>query len=85
MEPITPYFRRNNMKAIETTATVTTDGKITVRVPPDIPPGEHKIVLVIDEQAAADWKRLPLKFSAYPVGLVKESFTFRREDLYGND
>jgi hypothetical protein len=42
-------------------------------------------VLVIDEQSVADWKRLPLKFSAYPVGLVKESFTFRREDLYGND
>jgi hypothetical protein len=39
-------------------------------------------VLVIDEQSVADWKRLPLKFSAYPVGLVKESFTFRREDLY---
>ncbi len=72
------------MKAIETTATVTTEGKITVQLPPDIPPGEHKIVLVIDEQAAADWKRLPLKFSAYPVGLTDESFTFRREDLYGN-
>jgi hypothetical protein len=73
------------MKAIETTATVTTEGKITVQLPPDIPPGEHKIVLVIDEQSVADCKRLPLKFSAYPVGLVKESFTLRREDLYGND
>ncbi|MBD0361457.1 MAG: hypothetical protein ICV55_01495 [Coleofasciculus sp. C3-bin4] len=69
------------MKTIETTVTVTADGKVTLQLPPDIPPGEHKIVLVIDEQSVADWKRLPLKFSAYPVGLVKESFTFRREDL----
>ena len=73
------------MKTIETRVTVTADGKVTLQLPPDIPPGEHKIVLVIDEQSVADWKRLPLKFSAYPVGLVKESFTFRREDLYGND
>ncbi len=73
------------MKAIETTATVTTEGKITVQLPPDIPPGEHKIVLVIDEQSVANWERLPLKFSAYPVGLVKENFTFRREELYSND
>jgi len=73
------------VKTIETRVTVTADGKVTLQLPPDIPPGEHKIVLVIDEQSVADWKRLPLKFSAYPVGLVKESFTFRREDLYGND
>lgn len=73
------------MKTIETTVTVTADGKITVQLPPEISPGEHPIVLVIDEQLVTDGKRLPLKFSAYPVGLVKESFTFRREDLYGND
>jgi len=73
------------VKTIETTVIVTADGKVTLQLPPDIPPGEHKIVLVIDEQSVADCKRLPLKFSAYPVGLVKESFTLRREDLYGND
>ena len=80
------------MKAIETTGMVTADGKITIQLPPDIPPGEHQIVLVIDKESVTKEKRLvdqrkhlPLKFSAYPVGLVKESLTFRREDLYGED
>ena len=70
------------MKTIETNATVTQDGKLTVPVPHDIPPGKHQVVVVIDEGQVAKEKRLPLKFSAYPVGLFSESFTFRREDLY---
>ncbi|NMG22108.1 hypothetical protein [Brasilonema bromeliae] len=78
------------MKAITTIATVTEDGKITVQLPPDIPAGEHKLVVVIDEKPLVEKqiikeKRPPLKFSAYPVGLVSESLTFRREDLYAND
>lgn len=73
------------MKAITTIATVTTDGKITVQLPPDIPPGEHQIVVVIDDKPVTKQKRTPLKFSSYPVGLVSESCTFRREDLYAND
>jgi hypothetical protein len=73
------------MKAIEIIATVTADGKITVQLPPDIPAGEHKVVVVIDEQPLVEKqvtkeKRTPLKFSAYPVGLVSETVTFRRED-----
>jgi hypothetical protein len=37
------------MKTIETIANVSPDGKLTVQLPPDVPPGEHKVVLVIDE------------------------------------
>lgn len=78
------------MKAIETIATVTADGKITVQLPPDIPAGEHQVVVVIDEKLLVEKsqkkeKRQPLKFSAYPIGLVSESVTFRREDLYADD
>ncbi|WP_414570321.1 hypothetical protein [Nostoc sp. CCY 9925] len=78
------------MKAIETIATVTKDGKITAQLPLDIPEGEHQVVIVIDEKPLAKQeqnkqKKAPLKFSAYPVGLVSESLTFRREDLYAND
>ncbi|KAB8315540.1 hypothetical protein SD81_029575 [Tolypothrix campylonemoides VB511288] len=73
------------MKAITTIATVTTDGKITLQLPPDIPAGEHQIVVVIDEKPLVEKpqtkdKPTPLKFSAYPVGLVSETVTFRRED-----
>ncbi|MBD6614384.1 hypothetical protein FNW02_00465 [Komarekiella sp. 'clone 1'] len=78
------------MKSIETIATVTKDGKITAQLPLDIPEGEHQVVIVIDEKpllekAERKDQKLPLKFSAYPVGLVSESLTFRREDLYAND
>lgn len=37
------------MKTIETIAHVALDGKLTLQLPDDIPAGEHKIVLVIDE------------------------------------
>ncbi|NMG22109.1 hypothetical protein [Brasilonema bromeliae] len=38
------------MKVIETIATVTEDGKMTVQLPPDIPAGEHKVVVIIAKQ-----------------------------------
>ncbi|MEH2378302.1 MAG: hypothetical protein V7K27_05260 [Nostoc sp.] len=78
------------MKTIETIATVTKDGKITAQLPLDIPEGEHQVVIVIDEKLLVEKveskeNKMLFKFSAYPVGLVSESLTFRREDLYAND
>ena len=104
------------MRTIETQATLTPDGTLTARVPADIPPGghqvvividaqqvqptdlmpdgaltarapeipprEHQVVIVIDAQQVQPTKREPLRFSAYPVGLVSDDITFRREDLY---
>ncbi len=72
------------MKTIETTAIVTPEGTMTVQVPPGISPGEHQVVVVIDEHPIVKKKRPPLKFSAYPVGLVSEKMTFRREGIYGD-
>lgn len=40
------------MKTIETTATVNSDGTMTLQAPPDVAPGEHRVVLVIDENIA---------------------------------
>jgi len=78
------------MKAIETIATVTKDGQITLQLPQDIPEGKHKVIIVIDEQPLSEKseskeKRLPLKFSAYPVGLISENMTLRREDIYADN
>ncbi len=73
------------MKTVQTTAIVSKDGKLTVQVPSDIVPGEHKIVLVIDEAPVVKASSLPLKFSDYPVGLASANLTFRRENLYRND
>lgn len=55
-----------------------------MQIPQDIPQGEHQVILVIDDQKLIKENHQPLKFSAYPVGLVSESFTFPREDLYDN-
>ncbi|HLO83588.1 MAG TPA: hypothetical protein VK203_01065 [Nostocaceae cyanobacterium] len=77
------------MKSIETIVTVSPDGKFTVQLPPDIPAGEHQAIIVIDEiplqETLKDKERIKtLKFSAYPVGLSDQKFTFRREDLYAD-
>ena len=77
------------MRTIETHATVTEDGKLIIQAPPDIPPGEHHVVLVIDEQPVTRvgaQRAVPLlKFAAYPVGLVSDRCTFRREELYDEE
>lgn len=72
------------MKTIQAIATVAEDGKLTVQVLTDIAPGEHQIVLVIDEAPAIKQQHSPLKFSDYSVGVRSADFTFRREDLYSN-
>ena len=58
------------MRAIETIATVTEDGKLTAPMPPDVAPGAHRVV-VIDEQpapASAPYQPLALKWPGSPVG-----------------
>jgi hypothetical protein len=72
------------MRTIETTAIITEDGQLTLQVPPDISPGQHRVVVVIDEQFVSPSKRSSLQFSTHPVGLVSPDLTFRREDLYGD-
>jgi hypothetical protein len=78
------------MKTIETIATVTADGKITVQLPPDIPAGEHRVVVMIDEQplpkkTETKEKPLPLDFPVIHVGSWPENLSLRREDMYGDD
>ena len=70
------------MKVIDTTILVTPDGTVTLQLPEDISPGEHRIVVVINKQPIMKGKRPPLKFSAYPVGLVVDDVRLRREYFY---
>ena len=42
------------MMTIETTGVVSNDGKLTVDVPPDVRPGEHRVVVVIDDITSND-------------------------------
>lgn len=78
------------MKTLTTIATVTADGKVTLQLPPDIAPGEHQIVLVIDENIKMEKpetkkERPPLNFPVHDVGPWPANLSLRREDMYGDD
>lgn len=76
------------MKSMQTIATVSVDGKLIVQLPPSIPPGEHRVLLVIDDGAGPSKARIPkpplalnvLRWEAWPA-----DSTFRREDIYGDE
>ena len=70
------------MRTIEMTVTISGDGKLVLQLPPDITPGEHRIVLVIEEQPVMLEKRPPLDFPVIDVGEWPENLSLRREDLY---
>ena len=42
------------MRTIQTRGTVSPEGKLTVALPPDITPGEHQVVIVIDDVPSHD-------------------------------
>ncbi|GAB1541839.1 hypothetical protein NUACC21_45120 [Scytonema sp. NUACC21] len=42
------------MRSIETIANVSPDGTLTVQLPYDVPPGNHRVVVVIDETPVID-------------------------------
>ena len=74
------------MMTIETMAVISDDRKLSVQLPPEVRPGEHRVVVMIDE-LSPDAPR-PWTMEDWPVhdaGLVDPHFTMRREDLYGDD
>ena len=71
------------MKTVEANGTVTAERILVVPLPIDLQPGEHRVVVVVEENPIAQREGLPLNLSAYSVGLVDEKLTCRREDLYG--
>jgi hypothetical protein len=72
------------MRTVETTATVTPDGSLTVQVPPDITPGTHQIVLVIDDESREARERQLGAFPVVSVGAWPSDLSLRREDMYGD-
>jgi hypothetical protein len=77
------------VKTIETKVTVTADSKVTLQLPPDISPGEHQIVLVIDEKPVPEKsvtkeKRPPLNFPVHDFGFWPADLSLRQEDMYGD-
>ncbi len=72
------------MQTIETTATVGQDGILTARVPPEVPPGRHRVVLVIEEATAQEEQTLPFDFPVDDWRPWPEGLSLRREDMYGD-
>jgi hypothetical protein len=82
---------------VEAIATVTSEGTLTVRVPRDISPGEHRVVLVLEqpqlneeasrtfveptEPSDATERRL-LDLPVIHVAEWPEGLSLRREDMY---
>ncbi len=72
------------MKTIHAVVNVGDDRRLTMTLPLDISPGEHTVVLVIDEglPPVAPSKSMD-DFPSHDVGPWPEGFTASREEIYG--
>ncbi len=73
------------MKTIETTATVSDNGSLTLQTPPEIVPGKHKVVVVVDEETVKTKKQRSIDIPVIHLGKWPEYLSLRREDMYGDD
>lgn len=78
------------MKTIETEVIVSQDGRgrIELKLSPDVPPGRHRAVVVLDEQPASPAPRVERSLADFPVhdvGPWPDNLSLRRADLYGED
>ncbi len=72
------------MRTIETDATVTKDGRLVVEVPPDVPPGQHHVKLMIEEPTDAR-KDGTTEFLVIHVDSWPDNLSLSREDIYGDE
>jgi len=70
------------MRTIETRATVTEDGTLTAHVPPDVPPGEHPVVVVIETPTAKAAPGRDIELPVIHVDRWPADLSLRREDMY---
>ena len=70
------------MRTIEITTLVTSDDKLTVQVPADLPEGEYRVVIVIDEQPIKKETQSLADFPVRDYGPWPANLSLRREDMY---
>ena len=78
----------DGMITIEAKVIVAEDGKIAleaVNAPPEVKPGEHEVIIVIDGHVVDAKRRMLLTFSAHDIGPWPDNLSLRREDIYGDD
>jgi hypothetical protein len=66
------------MKTIRTTIVVDENHRATTRLPDDVAPGTHDVIVILDARQPARMRPI---FSAHDVGSWPVGFTVRREDL----
>ena len=74
------------MRTLTTTAVISPTHTLTMQVPPDIAPGIHDVLVVIQEpRPSPRWNGFFRDWPPHNVGLADPIMTFRREDIYGDD
>jgi len=76
------------MRAIEVTINVSPDGTVDLEGTPDLPPGKHHALLVVDKphpDTTQDNPKPPLEFHISAWEGWPADCTYRREDIYGDD
>jgi hypothetical protein len=72
------------MRTVETTVTVAEDGTLVLWLPPDIEPGRHRVVVVIEEHRMPSDEDLLDDLPSFDVGPWPADLSLRREDMYDN-
>jgi hypothetical protein len=71
------------MITIQTRVTVDEEGMATLRLPRDITPGVHDVVVVIGEATPARTASIMAGFPRHDVRVeLPQNYTFRREEMY---
>jgi hypothetical protein len=70
------------MRSIETRGRVTKDGMLTLPAPRGTPPGEHPVVVVVDDQVLKPSQGVARELPVLHCGGWPEGISLSREDLY---
>jgi hypothetical protein len=73
------------MKAIEIEITVLPDGSIQLPLHPELRPGTHRAVLVIEDAVAPSSANAPLALKMLELPAWPADARFSREELYDDD
>lgn len=79
------YYGRGPVRTIETIATVLPDGTIVAPAPVGLAPGEHRVVIVVEESGATKSAHLLRGFPVDEYGPWPERLPLRREDMGCDD
>ena len=69
------------IRNIHIDATVTPDCVLTGKVPPDVPPGPHRVMVRFEETASKGYPGRKLVLPSFDVGKIIQDLKLRRETI----